>query len=60
MVRPLQYLKQPLGCLQGYSPISNGIITATYHTALTTLTVQVSAPTNCANPDVKDAIYQEL
>ncbi|KAL0032723.1 hypothetical protein WJX79_005630 [Trebouxia sp. C0005] len=48
-------------CLQGCSPINKRIITATFHTALTPLTViQVYAPTNCATPDVKDAFYQQL
>ena len=47
-------------CVQG-SPISDRIITATFATALTPLTViQVYAPTNCASPDVKDAFYQQL
>ncbi len=48
-------------CLQGCSPISDRIITATFRTALTPLTaIQVYAPTNCASPDVKDACYQQL
>ena len=48
-------------CLQGCSPISDRIITATFRTALTPLTgIQVYAPTNCASPDFKDAFYQQL
>ena len=48
-------------CLLSCVPISDRIITATFDTPITPLSViQVYAPTDCATSDVKDAFYQQL
>ena len=48
-------------CLQGCAPINDRIITASFHTALTPLTViPVYAPTNDAEPQAKETFYQQL
>ncbi len=48
-------------CFLHCHPVSERIITATLHTAITPLTVvQVYAPTDSATPEVKDTFYTQL